>query len=68
MGYPLKGIDASVSKALRRDDIAKIIRGQRAMQGEREYYAEAFSPEQVRQLQKRWLAIVNNAGMDDTSV
>lgn len=38
------------------------------MQGEREYYAEAFSPEQVRQLQKRWLAIVNNAGMDDTSV
>ncbi|KIV91998.1 hypothetical protein PV10_06480 [Exophiala mesophila] len=68
VGYPLKGIDASVSKVLRRNDIAKTIRSQRAMQGEREYYAESFSPERVREVQKRWLEIVDKTGMDETRV
>lgn len=58
MGYPLKGVDAAVSNAWRRGDIEKEIRGQRALQGEREYYAECFDSESIREVEKRWIALI----------
>lgn len=57
VGYPLKGIDAEVSKAWKGDDM-KEVRKQRNLQGEKEYFEAGFTGEQVEEIVARWEAII----------
>ena len=61
VGYPLKGIDAELSKVLKGDSM-KEVRKQRNLQGEMEFFEAGFTNEQVEEIGARWEEIIEGFG------